>query len=199
MPPKSVSQRLRAVLFERLRRPEFSKAGLADYCHKPASWLSNFLHPNVKRNKDLNPSFHLDELDDLASYFKISLGELLGVPKPAELAGEEGRLLLAFRALAQPMQTHVLALMEQAALASQIGATLRRAVAAPRAHDSQRSDPAVAPQEREVEARRLTETYYQALVSIYAPARTGRQTSTHRRTSAALPPGVQPPRRPDSE
>lgn len=193
---------MRAVLFALFRRPEFSKKGLADYCGQEQPWLSNFLHPNPKRNKDLNPSFHLDELDDIAGYFHISLGELLGVPKPAELTGDESRLLLAFRALAVPMQSAVLALIEQAALASRIGTTLRRAATAAtadKAQDAQRTGHADEPQAREVEARRLTVEYYDNLAAVYAPARTGRQTSAHRRTSTPIPPGLQPPRRPDPE
>lgn len=118
MPPVTVSQRVRRKLFDLFREPQFSKTKLADYCKKDLPWLSNFLHPNAKRT--LRPSFHLDELDDIAGYFRISLGELLGAPKPGELSGDEARLLLAFRVVAPAMQDHVLRILEHLSLAPRI-------------------------------------------------------------------------------
>lgn len=113
MPRVSVSQRTRQTLFRLFRNPAFSKSGLASYCQKPASWLSSFLHPG---KRSTNPSFHLDELDDIAAYFRIGLGELLGAPVPGELSGDETRLLLAFRGLAPATQEHVIRILEQLSL-----------------------------------------------------------------------------------
>lgn len=114
MPPLTVSQRVRRKLFDLFRDPQFTKTQLAEYCNKDLPWLSNFLHPNAKRT--LRPSFHLDELDDIAGYFRISLGDLLGAPRPGELSGDETRLLLAFRVLPAAMQEHVLRISEQLSL-----------------------------------------------------------------------------------
>ncbi len=120
MPPVTVSQRVRAKLFALFRdqRFNFSKTGLAAYCQKPLPWLSNFLHPNA--NRTLRPSFHLDELDDIAGYFRISLGELLGAPKTGELSGDETRVLLAFRVLPPALQEHVLRILEPLSLVSRV-------------------------------------------------------------------------------
>lgn len=59
----------------------------------------------------------MDDLDNIASYFRIGLGELLGAPTPGDLSGDEGRLLLAFRVLAPATQDHVLRILEQLSLA----------------------------------------------------------------------------------
>lgn len=114
VPRLTVSQRTRHTLNRLLKTPGYSKTALAAYCQKPASWLSAFLHPNPNRSG--NPSFHLDELDDVASYFRISLGELLGAPQAGDLTGDESRLLLAFRELPPADQDRFLGLVEKVSL-----------------------------------------------------------------------------------
>lgn len=115
VPRLTVTQRTRHQLNRLLKMPGYSKTDLANHCGKPGSWLSAFLHPDPKRSA--NPSFHLDELDDIAEYFRISLGELLGAPKAGDLTGDEARLLLAFRAVPPAVQDHFLALIETASIA----------------------------------------------------------------------------------
>jgi hypothetical protein len=93
----------------------FSKTGLCNYCDKKPSWISAFLHPKPERS--INPTIHLDDLDNIAAYFRISIGELLGAEKPGELSGDEQRLLHAFKALSAAHQNHFLAVLELASLA----------------------------------------------------------------------------------
>jgi hypothetical protein len=111
---QSVTARTRHKLNELFGNRAYSKTALASYCRKPPSWLSNFLHPSPTRTE--RPSFHMDELDDIAAYFRISIGELLGAAKIGELSGDEQRLLFAFRVVPVPVQAHFLALLEQASL-----------------------------------------------------------------------------------
>lgn len=58
----------------------------------------------------------LDDLDDIAAFFRVSLGELLGETRTVDLRGDEQRMVYAFRALPPTVQEHFLALIEQASL-----------------------------------------------------------------------------------
>jgi hypothetical protein len=111
----SVTARTRQKLNTLLGDRAYSKTALADYCGKAPSWLSSFLHPNPNRTE--RPSFHMDELDDIAAYFRISIGELVGETKIGDLTGDEQRVLYAFRVLLPRTQDAVLALLEDAAVA----------------------------------------------------------------------------------
>ena len=113
-----MTQRTRQKLFDLFRNPAVSKSGLASYCRKPPSWLSGFLHPG---KRSARPSFHLDDLDDIAGYFRISIGELLGAAKPGELTGDEQRMVHAFRVLPHAMQDHFLAILEAASIGARTG------------------------------------------------------------------------------
>lgn len=104
MPKRTVNDRLRQRLHDLLRTKTFSKSGLADYCKKPASWVSGFLHQGR--------GIRLDDLDEIAAYFQLSIGELLGVSKPGELNGDEQRAVHALRTLSPALRAHVLAVME---------------------------------------------------------------------------------------
>jgi hypothetical protein len=109
--------RFRQKLSDLLLHKRGSKAALASYCKHPASWVSNLLAP---RSDDPRPS--LDDLDNIAAFFSISVGELLGAAKPGELTGDEQRMVHAFRVLAEPVQIHFLALIEAASIGNRIPA-----------------------------------------------------------------------------
>lgn len=111
----SVSARTRQRLNQFFKTKAFSKTELAKACGKEPSWVSAFLHPSSDRSS--NPTIHLDDLDNVASYFRISIGELLGAAKPGELSGDEQRVVYAFRALPPTVQDHFLGLIELASLA----------------------------------------------------------------------------------
>ncbi len=106
----TVTDRLRSTLRRYLRDREFRKGDLAAACGRNASWVSMLLsgERGVK----------LDELDAMAEYFRVSLGELLGAAKPGELSGDEQRMVLAFRALPQVTKDHFLSVIEAASLGS---------------------------------------------------------------------------------
>lgn len=105
-------QTLRTLLAQRGRG---SKRGLADYCGRSGAWVSNFLKPRATQ-----PQITINDLDNIASYFRVSIGELLGVANPKHLSGDEQRLVHAFRVLPPAVQEHFLALIETAS----IGATV---------------------------------------------------------------------------
>lgn len=111
----SVSARTRQRLNQFFKTKAFSKTELAKACGKEPSWVSAFLHPSSDRSS--NPTIHLDDLDNVASYFRISIGELLGAAKQGELSGDEQRMVYAFRALPPTVQDHFLGLIELASLA----------------------------------------------------------------------------------
>lgn len=122
MPPLSAYQRFQRTLHALFRKPSpFSKGGLARYCGKQSpSWVSNLLNP---RSKD--PQLTLDDLTNIAGYFRISVDELLGVPKRSELTGDEARVLFGFRALPDVTRTHFLAIVEAASLGAHLAPPTR--------------------------------------------------------------------------
>jgi len=106
MPKPSASERLRVKL-RGLLRERGTAAHLARYAGKPPSLISMFL-------TGARPTaIHLDDLDDLSAYFRLSIGELLGAAKPGELSGDEQRLVHAFRVLPTAARDHFLAVLEQ--------------------------------------------------------------------------------------
>ena len=109
-------RKLEDLLREQKRHRRNPKAALASYCGKEsASWVSNLL---AKRSTD--PRINLDDLWNIAGFFRVSVNELLGAPRTNELSGDEHRLFAAFRVLPSTYQDHFLALMESAALGVQI-------------------------------------------------------------------------------
>jgi len=76
--------------------------------------LSYFLNGTTGRR-----GLVLDDLDTIAAFFSVSIGELLGETKLGELTGDEQRMVYAFRALPPPTQAHFLAILETASLAPQ--------------------------------------------------------------------------------
>ncbi len=100
---------------QELLRPRGAKAALASYCHHSPAWVSTLLAPRSKQ-----PQVTLDDLDNIAAFFRISLGELLGAPKLGELSGDEQRMLYAFRALPPITKDHFLALLEAASLGASL-------------------------------------------------------------------------------
>lgn len=116
MPRLTVSQRLRARLKTLLKRGDQTQ--IESWSQRPGGSgirqqeLSYFLNAKEGRR-----GLTLDDLDDLATFFRVTVGELLGDTKTSELSSEEQHLLYAFRALAQPDQEHFLALLDKASLA----------------------------------------------------------------------------------
>lgn len=124
VPPLSVSERLRARLKRAL--PRGHQKQLADWSQRPggrgltAQEISFFIHPETKSALNRRP-IQLDHLDDIASFLRISVGELLGDTKAAELSGDEQRMIYAFRVLPNVTREHFLAVLEQMALAPRVG------------------------------------------------------------------------------
>jgi hypothetical protein len=107
-------QRLRALLRER-----GTATRLVAYSHGTSAIsqqaISYFLNNTPGRR-----GIQLDDLDDLSGFFRVSIGELLGVAKPSELSGDEQRIIQAFRVLVPSMQEHVVMLVEQLSLAPRV-------------------------------------------------------------------------------
>jgi transcriptional regulator with XRE-family HTH domain len=92
------------------------KKALATYCRKEsASWVSNLLS-----KRSANPRIDLEDLWNIAGFFRVTVGELLGAPRAGQMDADEHRLLAAFRVLPDAHQDHFLALLESAALGVQI-------------------------------------------------------------------------------
>jgi len=119
MPRATVTQRLRSRLKSLLKHGD--QTAIERWSrerpggnHISQQELSYFLRETAGRR-----GLVLDDLDDLAAFFRISIGELLGDTKTSELSGDEQRLVYAFRALPGPTQAHFLALVEAASLVPQ--------------------------------------------------------------------------------
>lgn len=118
----SVSDRLRQTL-NRLGKGEYGwRTALAKFSqNRPggarilAQNLTYFLNRTAGRHRPLA----IDDLDDIAAYFRVSLGVLLGDPQAGELSGDEQRMLYAFRALPDETKNHFLHIIEAASLHSQ--------------------------------------------------------------------------------
>src|SRR5215218_8616049 len=117
MPRLTPTQRLRAKLRVWLK-PHGKAAELSRYSKSGGRQglspqeITYFLRETPKRR-----GIVLDDLDDLAGFFHISIGELLGETKLGDLTGDEQRIIYAFRVLPEPVQTHFLSLIEQMSLA----------------------------------------------------------------------------------
>ena len=119
MPIVSATDRLRAALQRLVKQDGHgAQAALSRFSHtRPGGSkilpgnLSYFIHKTRK-----NP-LSLSDLDDIAAYFRVSIGELFDSPRPAELNGDEQRLVYAFRALPRPTQEHFMALIEASSVA----------------------------------------------------------------------------------
>jgi transcriptional regulator with XRE-family HTH domain len=87
-----------------------AKGTLADYCGRDGqSWVSNMLS-----NRATQPN--LEDLENIADFFQVSVNELLRPANPKELSADEQRVVLAFRSVPEPVQVHFLALLEAASL-----------------------------------------------------------------------------------
>jgi len=140
MPRATVTQRLRRVM-KRLFDAEGHGAAtrLAEFSarrpggrHIRAQDLSYFKHATEGRTNPIS----LDDLDDIADFFRISIGELFEVHSK-DLSGLEQRLVLGFRALSTPTQDHFLALLEAASIPAQMSDNARH----PKAVKSDRTSP----------------------------------------------------------
>ena len=121
MPRSTVTQRLRSTLKRLLdaeghgaaaRLAEFSAKRPGGRKIRPQD-LSYFKHGSEGRTNPLT----LDDLDDIADYFRLSIGELFEL-KSKDLTGDEQRLLWNFRALPDVTREHFMALLESAAVAT---------------------------------------------------------------------------------
>lgn len=122
MPRSTVTQRLRSALKRR-----FDAEG-----HGTAARLSkfSFTRPGGRKIRPQDLSYFanetegranpitLDDLDDIADYFRVSIGELFDL-RWKDLTGDEQRLVLAFRALHELTREHFLALIEAASVTTQ--------------------------------------------------------------------------------
>jgi len=116
----TVSQRLAARLQQWFRAARHgSQARLVAFSKSrpggtsiSAQNLSYFL--NGRRSNPIT----LDDLDDLAAFFGVSIGELLD-DRSSDLSGDEQRLVWLFRALPPATQRHLLGLLAPAALSPQ--------------------------------------------------------------------------------
>lgn len=106
-------RKLEQLLKERKRFDPKPKGSLADYCQRGASsWVSNMLHP-IRATQP-----NLQDLENIADFFRISVNELLRPANPKDLSADEQRVVLAFRALPEPTRDHFLALVEAASVGS---------------------------------------------------------------------------------
>jgi transcriptional regulator with XRE-family HTH domain len=106
---------LRWLLEERKKAGDKSAYGtLADVCEKPQSWVSNMLHEGRATQPDL------EDLENIADFFRVSVNELLRPANPKDLTGDEQRVLLAFRSVPEVVQTHFLALLEAASVSTNL-------------------------------------------------------------------------------
>ena len=121
MPRSTVTQRLRSTLKRLLDKEGHGAAArLAAFsANRPGGRkirpqdLSYFKHGSEGRTNPLT----LDDLDDIADYFRLSIGELFEL-KSKDLTGDEQRLLWNFRALPDVTREHFIALLESAAVAT---------------------------------------------------------------------------------
>jgi len=127
VPVATVTERLRAKLRRLLKERGYGAAKqLADYSQTKTGAristqeLSYFLNDAPKRR-----GLHLDDLDDIAAFFRISIAELLGDTKIGDLSPDEQRMLYAVRVLNSSTREHFLALLEAAALGAHLAGTRR--------------------------------------------------------------------------
>lgn len=125
MARQRVSQRLRARLKTLLNRGD--QTSLANWSQRRPGGtnisqqeLSYFLNEKEGRR-----GLTIDDLDDIADYLEMSIGELLGDTKQAELSAHETRMLHAFRALPEPYKQSVIAVIELASIAPKINPSLQ--------------------------------------------------------------------------
>jgi hypothetical protein len=119
----SVSDRLRQAL-ARLGRDEYGwRAALAKFSQKRpggAKILAQDLTYFMNRTPGRARPLAIDDLDDIAAYFRVSIGVLLGDPPESQnLTGDEQRMLHAFRALQPETRNHFLHIIEAASLHGQ--------------------------------------------------------------------------------
>lgn len=89
------------------------KGTLASYCGREAqSWVSNMLS-EVRATQP-----NLEDLENIADFFRVSVNELLRPAHPKDLSADEQRVLLAFRSVSEPIRDHFLALLESASLSA---------------------------------------------------------------------------------
>ena len=148
MPRATVTQRLRRVIRRLLEAEGHGAAArLAEFSEKRPGGrhirtqdLSYFKNQTPGRSNPIT----LDDLDDIADYFNISIAELFEV-KSKDLAGTEQRLVLGFRALPKPTQEHFLAILEAASIHVQMSDTTRHQKGIKSATRSQSESRTVAP------------------------------------------------------
>lgn len=131
MPPLRASDRLRRVLqrFIGPGKPQkavdlvrFSETRPGGAKIKPQN-ISYFLNNAPGRPHPLA----FDDLDDIAAFCRLTIGDLFESPRPGELSSDEQRLVYAFRALADPQRDQFLGLLEAASIGAprQLGSRSR--------------------------------------------------------------------------
>ena len=101
-------RKLTRLLEARRRIDKSPKGSLAAYCGKShQSWVSNLLEQRA-----VHPRLELEDLENIADFFGVTISELLRPANPKELSAREQRIVLAFQSLPEPLQDHVLAVVE---------------------------------------------------------------------------------------
>jgi hypothetical protein len=141
------------------------KAKLAGACGKESpSWVSNLLKPE---HRSKTPMVSLDDIDCIAAYFGISVGQLLGTAKPGDLTGDESRLVQAFQVLPPATQEHFLAVIEAAALGAHLARTRPSATSTAQRRHAQPPPPSAAT--RAPATRALVTEFIDNLISLVSP------------------------------
>lgn len=114
-----VSDRLRGKLRQLLRE----RGDAARLAHVTEHSLNKITKQQLSyfTTNERPTAIKLDHLDELASFFRLSIGELLGAAKPGELSGDEQRLVHAFRVLPEALKLHVLAVLDQLSVSVRLG------------------------------------------------------------------------------
>lgn len=131
MPRLTVSQRLRGTLRKWIEREGRGTAAAIAYFsqtrpqppdHPPinAQDLTYFLRNTPGRVHPIG----FDDLDDIAAYFRVSVGELFEL-KAKDLSGPEQRLIWGFRGLPEVTREHFLALIDAASVSATVSAKNR--------------------------------------------------------------------------
>lgn len=103
----TVSARLRQNL-ARLLEKRGTATRLSEYSGISKQYLTYFMHDAPNRTP-----IELDDLDEIANFFRVDIGSLLGCTRESELNSDEQRLLYAFRVLARHQQDALLTVIDQ--------------------------------------------------------------------------------------
>lgn len=110
-----------ALLNARKAHQRDAKGALARYCQHTSGWLSNLIRAD---HRSENPRLDVDDLTNIAAFFRVSVDELLTGVSAKDLHHDERRLIVAFRALPQSVRDYVLGVTESASLGAHLAKRL---------------------------------------------------------------------------